>query len=98
MPRSHVLPALYAIDGWRYLRSPLAGDLRDRLPTRLGEPHRFLFELAGVDFLNLCHDDPFPDLIEYISALATLPIRGRITLTKGPLPVPCILDQVEYNG
>ena|SRR5689334_5390249 len=34
---------------------------------------------SGVDFLDLCHDDPLPDLIEYISALGTLSNRGRLT-------------------
>ncbi len=42
----------------------------------------FLFEVSRRDFLNLCHVDPFPDLIEYISALATLPIRGRVSACK----------------
>jgi replicative DNA helicase len=30
--------------------------------------------------LNLCHDNPFPDLIQYISAFGTLSNRGKITL------------------
>jgi len=29
--------------------------------------------------LNLCHADPFPNLLEYISALGTLPNRGKVT-------------------
>jgi len=39
-----------------------------------------LFELPCVDFLNLCHDVPFPALLEYISALGTLPNRGKVSL------------------
>src|SRR2546430_11082186 len=62
----------------------LAGNLCDRLPSGLCQPHRFLFKLSCIDFLNLCHSDPFPDLIEYISALGTPPIRGRVTSTCFP--------------
>lgn len=56
----------------------LTSNLSDWLPAGLGQPDCFLFEFFGVGFLNLCHDDPFPDLIEYISALVTLPNRGRL--------------------
>src|SRR5690349_8711168 len=55
-----------------------SGDLCDGLPTGLGEPHRFFFEFSRIGLLNLCHDDPFPDLLEYISALVTLPNRGML--------------------
>src|SRR5581483_4156485 len=58
----------------------LAGDLRDRFAAGLSKPHRFLFELTCVDFLDFCHADPFPSLLEYISALWTLSNRGKITL------------------
>jgi hypothetical protein len=35
--------------------SSFTSDLRDRLPTGLCQPHRFLFELSRVDFLHFCH-------------------------------------------
>ena len=57
----------------------LAGHLCNRLPARLHKLDCLLFEFSCVDFLNLCHGDPFPDLLEYISALGTLPNRGKVT-------------------
>ncbi len=53
--------------------------LSDGFATGLGQSDGFLFEFFGVGFLNLCHVDPFPDLLEYISALLTLPNRSRVT-------------------
>jgi hypothetical protein len=39
--------------------------------------------------LNFCHADPFPDLLEYISALATLPNRGKVSQALRPAqPAP----------
>ncbi len=38
-----------------------------------------------LDFLDLCHDDPLSDLIEYISALGTLSTRGRVMIRKGQM-------------
>src|SRR6267154_3945614 len=58
-----------------------SGNLCDRLATRLRQLHRLLFEFSCRDFLNFCHADPFPDLLEYISALATLPNRGKVTVS-----------------
>ena len=53
--------------------------LCNRLAAGLGQPHCLLFEFACVNFLDLCHAHPFPDLLEYSSALGTLPNRGRLT-------------------
>jgi hypothetical protein len=33
--------------------------------------------------LDLCHGDPFPDLLESISALGTLPNRGKVKTLSG---------------
>src|SRR5215471_21690151 len=60
----------------------LSGDLGDGLAAGLHQSDGFLFEFFGVGFLDLCHDDPLPDLIEYISALVTLSNRGRVTLPQ----------------
>ncbi len=59
----------------------LSGYLCDRLATGLRQLHRLLFEFSRIDFLNLCHADPFPNLLEYISALGTLPNRGKVILS-----------------
>jgi hypothetical protein len=32
----------------------LAGNVRDRLPARLGQSHRFFVEFPCGDFVNLC--------------------------------------------
>src|SRR5258708_40330218 len=56
----------------------LSGYLCDRLATGLRQLHRLLFEFSRIDFLNLCHADPSPNLLEYISALGTLPNRGKV--------------------
>src|SRR6266702_721555 len=58
----------------------IAGNLRDRLSAGLDQPDCFLFEFACVGFLNLCHSDPLPGLIKYISALGTLSNRGKFSL------------------
>lgn len=63
--------------GVRY--SQLTSYLRDRLLTGLHQLHCLLFEFFRVDFLYLCHADPFLDLLKYISAFGTLPNRGKIT-------------------
>jgi hypothetical protein len=55
-----------------------SGNLCDRLATGLRQLHRLLFEFSRRDFLNFCHADPFLHLLEYISALATLPNRGKV--------------------
>src|SRR5262249_12659420 len=61
----------------------------------LGQPHRFLFKLSCVDFLNLCYSDPFLILIEYISALETLSIRGRVNFCVNPPPVNRAYDLAQ---
>jgi len=58
----------------------IAGNLRDRLSAGLDQPDCFFFEFACVGFLNLCHSDPLPGLIKYISALGTLSNRGKFSL------------------
>ncbi len=63
----------------------LTGDVRDRLSTCLSESDGFLFEFSRLGFLNLCHVDPFPDLLEYTSALKTLSIRGRVSSRESRL-------------
>src|ERR1700730_11199435 len=52
--------------------------LCDGLATGLDQSNCFLFEFSRVGFLNLCPGDPFPDLLEYISAFLTLPNRGML--------------------
>lgn len=61
----------------------LTSHLRNRLSAGLRQLHCLLFELSRGDFLDLCHGDPFPDLLEYISALGTLPNRGKVMIRKG---------------
>jgi hypothetical protein len=69
----------------RIREGQFTGDLRDGLATGPGQSDSFLFELSRVGFLNLCHVDPFPDLIEYISALVTLSNReGSVILRAKP--------------
>jgi hypothetical protein len=38
------------------------------------------FEFSRVSFWYLCHAHSFPGLFEYISALLTLPNRGRFNI------------------
>ena len=56
-----------------------SGYLCNRLAAGLRQLHCLLFECSCVNVLDLCHAKPFPDLLEYISALGTLPNRGRLT-------------------
>jgi hypothetical protein len=42
------------------------------------------FEFSRVSFWYLCHAHSFPGLFEYISALLTLPNRGRFTKRNVP--------------
>src|ERR1700704_3802247 len=59
-----------------------SGYLCNRLATGLRQLHCLLFEFSCVNFLDLCHAKPFPDLLEYISALGTLPNRGRLKMVN----------------
>ena len=54
--------------------------LSGRLATALRQLHCLLFAFSRVDFLHLCHADPFPDLLKYISALGTPSNRGMVTV------------------
>ena len=73
----------------------LTSHLRNRLPAGLRQPPCLLFELSRGDFLDLCHGHPFPDLLAYISALGTLPNRGKVTHRLAficwPSPFSCFL-------
>lgn len=84
--------------------------LSDRLATGLRQLHRLFFEFSRRDFLNLCQADPFPDLLEYISALGTLPNRGKVRNDgnylvqsmnewgpPGPLPGECPGHEVAQD-
>ena len=62
----------------------LTGHLCDGLATGLHQSDRFLFEFFRVGFLNLCHATSFPGLVEYTSALLTLPNRGRLNFNACP--------------
>ena len=50
------------------------------LSRHFDEEHMFsLFKFSRVNFLDVRHDNPLPDVFEYISALETLSNRGTAT-------------------
>src|SRR5690242_16521406 len=60
----------------------LTSQLGDGFTTGRCQSHCFFFEFSRVGFLSLCHDASFPNLLEYISALLTLPNWERLTNTE----------------